>query len=181
MVLTILLTVIYAVILIFGGILDGQRDWAKSSNDRFVPAEFKRYSVYFQSGNGQDGWRAKWKNGNPQEGEAFWGANGFFIFLTDWFHFAKQIYNIFLMSAMSLLTYIAISILYFDGRIWVAVLYSTICILLYQFFNAWGFVAMEKQNKIAVRFSYFWQRIGLKLFLWAMYRWNKGFAERYIN
>jgi len=31
-------------------------------------------------------WKNKWKNGNPSEGEKFWGSSRFFVMFTDLWH-----------------------------------------------------------------------------------------------
>jgi len=181
MFLTILFIVLYAIFLAFGGVMNAHRAWAKSSNDRFIPDEFAMYKFYFQSGNGQDGWRFKWKNGRKEDGEAFWQSSRTFVGTTDWYHFSEEVYNLFLSLAIACLPVIAVSTLYFDGRIWVALSISTACAFSYRFFNAVGFVAMEKQNKIAVKFARFWQRLGLIFFIKLQYKYNRAFFEKMLN
>lgn len=46
------------------------------------PAIFKYVSM-------KDSWRNKWKNGDPKQGEKFWGSSRFFVFYTDHWHLAQ--------------------------------------------------------------------------------------------
>lgn len=34
-------------------------------------------------------WKRKWKNGDPAQGEAFWGSSRWFVFVTDGWHLSQ--------------------------------------------------------------------------------------------
>ncbi|NQY42380.1 MAG: hypothetical protein HRT87_03420 [Legionellales bacterium] len=39
----------------------------------------------------KDSWKNKWKNGDPEQGEAFLGSSTVFVFVTDAWHFFQSI------------------------------------------------------------------------------------------
>jgi hypothetical protein len=64
--------------------------------------------------NLRTGWTNKWKNGNPDDGEKFFGSSTFLVWLTDGWHFWQMIYLNCLMIGFWLLP--------FEGRQWFWVL-----------------------------------------------------------
>lgn len=61
-------------------------------------------SIFAQLGpwwNPKESWRLKWKNGDPAQGERFWGSSTVFVFVTDFWHLAKWVMLKALFAAMA--------------------------------------------------------------------------------
>lgn len=82
----ITITIVCCVIGVIVGASKGLADGVNFHPDKYTIDE--KYPLFF---NPQKSWRNKWKNGNKQEGEAFWGSSTFLVFLTDWFHLSEFI------------------------------------------------------------------------------------------
>lgn len=78
------------------GMADGFRDACLFHNDR-VLARIKGGERFF----GPESWRNKYKNGDPLQGERFWGSSRWFAFTTDAPHLLKFIDNFFTVGAIS--------------------------------------------------------------------------------
>jgi hypothetical protein len=64
-------------------------------------------------------WKNKWKNGDPNQGEKFFGSSTVFVFLTDFWHFAKFLMLLFISFAI---------VFYFPFIVWWADLLIVYCI-----------------------------------------------------
>lgn len=65
-------------------------------------------SIFSQLGpwyNPKESWRLKWKNGDPAQGERFPGSSTVFVFVTDFWHFAKWVMLKAIFAAMALALY----------------------------------------------------------------------------
>lgn len=65
-------------------------------------------SIFSQLGswyNPKESWRLKWKNGDPAQGERFPGSSTVFVFITDFWHFAKWVMLKAIFAAMALALY----------------------------------------------------------------------------
>ena len=51
----------------------------------------KGKNVFPSSWQIDNSWKNKWKNGNPRQGEKFWGSSRWFVPFTDAFHFVGMI------------------------------------------------------------------------------------------
>ena len=78
--------------LAFAAFFEAQMDLTSNKGTylRSIPGML-RWDVTFWSK--EDSWRRKWKNGNPREGEAFWGSSTFLVWLTDGWHLLKLLRN----------------------------------------------------------------------------------------
>lgn len=43
--------------------------------------------------NKKESWHRKWKRGNKELGERFWGSSRWFVFLTDFWHFSQFLFH----------------------------------------------------------------------------------------
>ena len=65
-------------------------------------------------------WRNKWKNGDPNQGEAFLGSSTVFVFVTDAWHFFQMIMLTCFIASIAMLVYIDVPIIY--NRLFTSVL-----------------------------------------------------------
>jgi hypothetical protein len=61
------------------------------------------WSYYFW--NPTISWRNKWKNGNKEDGEDYWGSSTFFVWRTDGWHLCKFLRNRFFSLALTVAVY----------------------------------------------------------------------------
>jgi hypothetical protein len=54
----------------------------------FTTSVFARLGPWW---NPKESWRLKWRNGDPAQGERFWGSSTVLVFVTDFWHFAKWV------------------------------------------------------------------------------------------
>lgn len=60
----------------------------------FIDGVNQAYLFHYSSKFGkikpnEEAWRNKWKNGDPLQGEKFWGSSRWFVFVTDFYHLTR--------------------------------------------------------------------------------------------
>ena len=88
------------ILVILAGMLNGVMDVLSM---RYNTSVFKRMSKeweYFF--NPSLSWRNKWKNGDPNQGEKFFGSSTFLVWTTDAWHLAKSSMLLLLTMAITL-------------------------------------------------------------------------------
>ena len=83
------LTLILIVIAGFGSaIMDC--DHCCYSNSKLKPKKIEtKLQKKWDKFSNESSWRNKWKNGDPEQGEKFFGSSTFLVWFTDLFHYAK--------------------------------------------------------------------------------------------
>jgi len=74
------------VVLIIGAVSNAVMDKIRF---HYSSSIFKNFSDDWW--NPSNSWRNKWKNGNPEEGERFWGSSRWFVRFTDAWHFFQGV------------------------------------------------------------------------------------------
>ena len=104
---------IYILILAISGLSKAVQDVSASN---YANSKLKSLNASFWCKS--EGWKSKWKNGNPAEGEKFFGSSTFLVFLTDAWHLFDVIRDITLIVSLS------ISVLFFTPMyIFIAIAY----------------------------------------------------------
>ena len=70
-------------LMFIGGFADGTAEMLKFNYKRMDDKWHIRNDQYW---NPEISWQNKWKNGNPAQGEAFWGSSRWFVATTDQYH-----------------------------------------------------------------------------------------------
>ncbi len=73
---------IFLLLIILAGISNAIMDVLKFRYSRSV---FNKFNENWWNPN--KSWRNKWKNGDPEQGERFWGSSRWFVRFTDAWHF----------------------------------------------------------------------------------------------
>lgn len=78
-------------------------------------------------------WKNKWKNGDPAQGEKFFGSSTFLVFITDLWHFSKFVMLLLMMGSIVFYkpifnSYVDLLILYCVFTITFEIMYSKILI-----------------------------------------------------
>lgn len=74
-------------LLIIGGISNAIMDVLRFRYNTSIFSDFKNQQWW----NPSISWRNKWKNGEPENGEKFWGSSRWFVRFTDAWHFFQGI------------------------------------------------------------------------------------------
>ncbi len=78
-------------------------------------------------------WMNKWKNGDPKQGERFWGSSRWFVLFTDKWHLYESLHRVFLIGAFTLYGYMmAQSLWWLFGLIALYVVFATAFHLSYE-------------------------------------------------
>ncbi|MFT4762609.1 MAG: hypothetical protein ACI9XO_000315 [Paraglaciecola sp.] len=91
--------IIPLLMVIFAAIANSAQDTVAHHYSQSVFAEFEEPTFY----NANQSWKAKWKNGDHQQGERFWGSSTIFVKFTDFWHLMKSVSWMLLFGAMSIL------------------------------------------------------------------------------
>lgn len=79
---------------------------ASSDVNNFAPNRwFKKHPNASERFFGEDQWRNKWKNGDPNQGEAFLGSSNVFVWTTDFKHAADLVNYVLPITGTGLLLY----------------------------------------------------------------------------
>lgn len=68
----------------------------------FRRKEYGQSNIFPQSWQIESSWRNKWKNGDPKQGERFWGSSRWLVPITDAFHFAGLINHLIIFALIGL-------------------------------------------------------------------------------
>ena len=88
------------ILVILAGMLNGVMDvLSMRYNTSVFKHVFKEWEYFF---NPSLSWRNKWKNGDPNQGEKFFGSSTFLVWTTDAWHLAKSSMLLLLTMAITL-------------------------------------------------------------------------------
>src|SRR6056297_590525 len=85
----ILTFITISVLLIISGVSNAIMDTIKFKYSRSIFSTLNNQRWYEPSS-----WKNKYKNRNPEMGEAFWGSTTIFVFLTNAWHFFQMIWRV---------------------------------------------------------------------------------------
>ena len=68
----------------------------------------KGTNIFPSSWQIDNSWRNKWKNGDPNQGEKFWGSSRWFVPFTDAFHFTGMINHIIIFLMIGIFHFIQV-------------------------------------------------------------------------
>lgn len=83
-------------LVITAAIANSAQDTVAHHYSKSVFANFDKPEFY----DANQSWKAKWKNGDPKQGEKFWGSSTIFVRFTDFWHLAKSAFLMFIFFAI---------------------------------------------------------------------------------
>ncbi len=107
-----------ALFVVLAACFNASMDKVQFHYTKSIFAEWKDKARFF---NPAISWENKWKNGDPDQGERFWGSSTIFVSFTDFWHLAKK----------GMLTCLALALAFMPAagrktRLWVIVAFVVI-------------------------------------------------------